>query len=1138
MKRLLSCRMGWLIFACLTLGLLFLLPWHSQAQMNESSFPTETIVTLQKSDNAGLTFQLALPQAIVADETISVTGLTATLHEPGAPALPYYTTWLAVPPGAEVQVTVNETAVTTSYAGHIRAAPQHGSQPIANLPAWERNAYAQLGIEAVPLLVEAPDPEIYGRSQPYPGQTYQLTGPMYYRDLQVVALHLYPLRYNPVTQALTQSRQIEVQVSFSQADLSRLRLAADSHDQHEKLLSGMLLNYEDSRGWRIFPAGLEAFAPALPEGVQAYKIKIDQDGIYEITGQELANVGMDLSSVEPGTIEMMHRGQPVAYQFISSDPNTLEPSDRIRFYGQAFAGPRLEQQFVKHNVYWLWAGGEATPVAVVDNEAGEDYPLVYSFPEEITRAPENVFWGTWTDKWDDFPNEPDAWYWEHVSQGAQILTKTYAITLPYPVTDAAGPEATVLVELMSREQSTAPPTSFNYDVRVSLNNYPGYGQHTWERHRNVNITGTVAANYLTEGLNDVVVVYATDWTVHPHNPRYYFNRITVNYERQLTAVADQLQFTGGASGPQEFQVSNFSQAASDQVVVWNVTEPNLPSQIQLTNDDIIGSNPYTYKIGHDGPGNRRFIATTTGNLLSVAGLSAYTVEPITPAAGADWIAITYADFRPAAEQLAAHRADEQFGGLATHVVDIEDVINQYGHGLPLPEAIQNYLTSGLLNWEIAPSYVLLVGQGHQNPRNLANPSASNPWDKNLPNYVLTDLVFKDRFQGLIPSDHTFAALIGDDLLPDLAVGRIATASLTDTYNLVNKIIQYDLNQLAPQPWHQHYLFVADTADQGGNFCALNETTGSYLPGSLAQTHLCRPTNSPGDTEQIRADMSGAIHDPDLGVTLLNYRGHGAVDRWAQPPILDTSMTDFWQNDDKPLIILSADCLDGNFGWPGWTALSQTFLHLPDVGTAAHWSSTGLGYTDEHSVLLRGLYEGAFDQGLTALGDAINQAKIYYMARGHHLSEVYSFVLQGDPAMQLYRPDLRLEKTTPQPIVVPGETVRFDLTVHNDGLYAVTPTVVDTLPTGLTFTGYEADITTTLTQSGQELTFAINDNLSWGDQFTITIYATFDPEATGTLVNTAHVSAPGWDLNPANRQDSTAVTSVDSLSFIYLPYITR
>jgi hypothetical protein len=133
---------------------------------------------------------------------------------------------------------------------------------------------------------------------------------------------------------------------------------------------------------------------------------------------------MDLASVDPHTIEMMHRGQPVAYEFVGNPDDGFQPTDRIRFFGWAFDGPRLEKQFVADNIFWLWAGGSASTIETVANEAGRDIPPTYSFQDEITREPENAFYTGQTNQWDQFDNEPDEWYWENVTQNVDILTRT------------------------------------------------------------------------------------------------------------------------------------------------------------------------------------------------------------------------------------------------------------------------------------------------------------------------------------------------------------------------------------------------------------------------------------------------------------------------------------------------------------------------------------------------------------------------------------------------------------------------------------------------------------------------------------------------------------------------------------------
>ena len=86
------------------------------------------------------------------------------------------------------------------------------------------------------------------------------------------------------------------------------------------------------------------------------------------------------------------------------------------------------------------------------------------------------------------------------------------------------------------------------------------------------------------------------------------------------------------------------------------------------------------------------------------------------------------------------------------------------------------------------------------------------------------------------------------------------------------------------------------------------------------------------------------------------------------------------------------------------ALSETFLETQDVATAAHWSSTGLGLNGEHTFLHQGFYDGLIVEKHQRIGDAIVYAKTSYVnANAGHISEIYSFTLQGDPALRMPTP---------------------------------------------------------------------------------------------------------------------------------------
>jgi uncharacterized repeat protein (TIGR01451 family) len=1134
-----------LISLLLPIGLVFFAQAHLAAEAARWDTPppyaSSPVKIVQQSDD-GLSFVLetAVFQP-TPDNHPQINGLDATLNTPGAPMLPYYSAFIALPPEAEMTIEVErETAVGYRAPANLAFAPppemaysndaQNEAFPATPTAEW--------------LLEQANDPE-FDREAWYPTAVYQLSEPIYYRDMRLVHLKLFPLRYHATHNQLEQTSQMRVSISYTGADFSQLQpLPGDNSAAYHNALRPNILNFEQGMSWRHLPQTLQDLpGPGLPIGVDTYKIHLDEDGIYEISGAELAAAGMDLSQVDPNTIQMMHRNQPVAYQFIGNPGDGFQPTDAIRFFGAAFTGSRLETQFISDNIYWLWAGGSPTYIAERANSAGQGQPILTTFRSRVTEEPELVYHGTWTNRWNEFPNEPDNWYWAEVRQQSNpIVTRNYNINLPHPTT--TGNDPYYEVELLSIEPNN-PPANLQYNVQATINSYPVQGSLAWQGLRNVNLTGTQPITTLLNGVNAVRLTFTSTL-----NARHYLNRITVEYDRHLMADANQLFFhKQQAPGEQQFLVNNFSENDPTQFLAWDISNTLQPEIVTLSGGDISGVGPYTITFTSGEGENGRYLATTLANIQSVKQLSQYIPHSLEPAYGADWVAITHNLFLTEAQRLATHRADPQFGGLTTHIVDIEDLINQYGYGLPLPEAIRHYLGYALTDWPIAPGYVVLVGGGTINPRNLncfSTVSPCNTWNPNQPNFVLTDNQFIDRYQGSVPTDHTFVTLIGDDLVPDIAIGRLVANTIAEANNIVSKIIQYDQNHLTPTEIHRHYAFVADSTDSGGNFCLENSNAGNKLPPSLQQGHMCLVEPSIAEANRVRSEMASLINQDEGGINILNYRGHGSVQFWVRNfPLFNvnhlsspssypgqvyiTTTTNFWFNTHHPLIIISADCLDGYFAIPGMNALSRTFMAMPGVGTAAHWSSTGLGFTFEHTILVDALYKGAFDLGLPALGDAINHAKLVYYLSGQHVSELYSFTLQGDPAMQIYRPDLSLEKSSPQSQrpVYPGDEVTFRLTVQNNGIFASKIVLTDELPLGLEYETHSASAPLNATINGRSLTFTLTNPLAWGESAVVTVTAVAQSGLDGPITNQATVQSSGWDINPADNVASATITLRDT-----------
>ncbi len=83
--------------------------------------------------------------------------------------------------------------------------------------------------------------------------------------------------------------------------------------------------------------------------------------------------------------------------------------------------------------------------------------------------------------------------------------------------------------------------------------------------------------------------------------------------------------------------------------------------------------------------------------------------------GADYVVVTHPDFAEAVAPLAAHRAGQ---GLRVIQVDVQDVYDEFGYGMAGAQAIRAFLKYAYSTWQApAPSYALLVGDGHYDPKN-------------------------------------------------------------------------------------------------------------------------------------------------------------------------------------------------------------------------------------------------------------------------------------------------------------------------------------------------------------------------------------------------------------------------------------
>ena len=160
-------------------------------------------ITVLSQDKNGLTLNFTVEDFVMSKTNVNREAMTTITmkgvmlqNDEGAPNVPVYSSYIAVPQGALVkaQVVIKETEIMQGM--DIAPAPR--------IP-WDT--------DTDPLTFEK-NPEIYNVNASYPANIVQVSEPMKIRGVDVVILAVSPFQYNPVTKELLINKNVEIEVTF------------------------------------------------------------------------------------------------------------------------------------------------------------------------------------------------------------------------------------------------------------------------------------------------------------------------------------------------------------------------------------------------------------------------------------------------------------------------------------------------------------------------------------------------------------------------------------------------------------------------------------------------------------------------------------------------------------------------------------------------------------------------------------------------------------------------------------------------------------------------------------------------------------------------------------------------------------
>ena len=967
---------------------------------------TRREIELASTTAQGVTIQLTIPKSDfhfnnsntdtevgkVESQAISFPGCRFTTA-PGKPRLPMQTTLIAVPADVDFQLRIVKKSFSTYSAEKITytATPQGAASP--------------------------------AEDRFFPNTLAEIRKAGWIRENRVLPIQFNPVQYNPIRREVRLYHQIVVEVQFIKTDTRGvLAPSALSHgfrpesDTYNAIFNELLINPQNAEQWRV-PIGRAPSAPSAPSVGPRYRISVTESGMYSITASELAAAGADVTTIMPRTLQLTYKGNQVPIFVRGENDDKFDPTDEIIFYGERHHGETSYfDPLTDENIYWLsWNAGPGSRMGrktvLADTSNTQEHKLF------LTRAhfEKNRDFRRFRDanltedqRYQEFsagiqtrsfaltelpPLPDDSWFWAQLT-APQIKPFNFSLS---GLADTAR-LATIRVSLHGRSNT-------GHDCEIWLNDKKRLGEPQWRGVTEYQLQDQELFQSFLENGNNVLRIR------NPESPEelidiILLNWIQVDYWRNFQADSDLLPFAITPSADETGAINpNFS------VILKNFSTPDIEIY-GIDGTRYVGLSPLIDE--KDFPGTYRVIFRSTQ--ISPKASNDPTTQYIaltrnqfrkpkisvdTPSDlrginnAADYIIITHSDFIPEVQPLADLRTQQ---GMRVKIVDVQNIYDEFNHGILNPNAIREFLKYAYHNWQPpAPTYVLLVGD--------------TDTKKNI-HFVPTTQV-QIPGHGSSASDHQFVTFRGEDSFPDMLIGRMPANDRVDARVSVERTIKHETSSPVG-PWHKRILMLAG-ADFRFHVQVDRLISGNQLTRKYETERIYAPYIFERDltvNENVSTPIGRRVIDGfNNGASLINYIGHGGGGIWSDSRMLDfedpeQNLTNISQ---LPLVV-SMTCYTGAFD-SSTNSLAEELLQSENGGAIAVIGSTSIGLLDGDFDLNIEILDVISKGHTQNIGAIFAQAKTQFLINSPaypDLAEV--FTLLGDPATLLKLPNRQMEVT--------------------------------------------------------------------------------------------------------------------------------
>ena len=686
------------------------------------------------------------------------------------------------------------------------------------------------------------------------------------------------------------------------------------------------------------------------------KISVKEKGMFSVSYADIKSAGWEPNTLDPKKFQLKNRGDNVPILFFGEEDHSFDPGDYFIFFGEPVESDmthgNTQTKFILKNVYWLYPSwDDAVRIEQIQKspstaESLQDFKETVRLEQDVIMRGEHIGYYFW----ENFPDYED-------EEREDPTSKNFSTNLPGVNTEK---ESTLRVKV--KGENNNPDLDPDHHAKVVVNDtfsddvyIEGWSAYLYE--------GKIPSSVLTDGNNIITIANMLD--LGPEEDLIRLDWIEIEYSRYFIAQNDELFFSVDNQTKYSITIDGFD---NNDVMIFDITDSlNVTG---ITGFDISQvTNGYAVTFGDQAEDEKAYIALTSSKFKTPQSIEVDQTSDLKQNTNqADYIMITHEDFYDEIQRLASHRQND---GYEVKIVKIQDIYDEFNHGIMHPQAIKDFIDYAYNQWAPpVPSFVLLVGDG--------NSDATDRLTLGNKNFIPVKM-------GGVASDTWFAQISGDDILPDMTLGRLPVKTNEHLKRIIDRIINYE--QSSKEEWMRKALFVSGDEGDYPYFLAMNEQLAdNYLPFNYKTYFYNRwEENEPS-----------IIYDRiNFGKAFTVYSGHGNITTWNG--VISTSGFSALESNGKPTFLLTFNCLNGHFSNPLEEGFSEEFLRSPG-GALACFSPVALGYAFEHQAIAENLFDLLFVDNETVLGPAVMQAKTDAYLDGRISGDTFEqFIFLGDPA---------------------------------------------------------------------------------------------------------------------------------------------